>query len=169
MAFRKDKTTAAQTAANVAGNVAAAALTVGAVEREGVVELVLETFDALFSRMSPIVEEDNAGFAAAEAASPAPAASARSGKTGGGSRGNGNRKPDLEFARTMTLKGGAFGGVTLEGLLDIDAETAEAEYGYGDGERGGREYLSWLASDKNTYDYTRERARLVADAEGVSY
>lgn len=170
--FRKDKTTAAQTSANVAGSVVTALIEKGEVDLEDSIGTLEAVFDSVFARIAPVVDSDNALFAETEAADPAPA---RERKTSGGSRSSSSSsgkpqfKGTLKDAYKMAFKGGAFEGVTLKQLLDIDADTADSEYDYGDGERGGREYIAWAASDKNDWDYTRVAARLVADAEGIDY
>jgi hypothetical protein len=179
MAFRKDKTTAAQTAANVAGAVASAALTKGVVQHaDEAAENAVVVFDALFERLGPVVEADNIVFAEAEGESAAkPAKSggnrstsgSRTRKTSGGGRKGGRGKVTLEDALSTELIYGAFEGVTLGNLVNISVDEAEESYGYGEGERDGRDYIAWLAGDTNENEYTQLRARLIADAEGIEY
>ncbi|MES2156008.1 MAG: hypothetical protein V4510_12820 [bacterium] len=173
MAFQKDKTTAAQTAGNVAGNVAAAALTAGKLDVDSAAEFVVDVFEALFTKLAPIVDADNANFLAQEGAAPA----SKTAKSGGersysktrSSKTRGNSSVSLDDALGMELNFGAFGGETMGNVLALSADDADEQYGYGDGERSGRDYITWLATDKNKNDYVRTRARVIADSEGISY
>lgn len=178
MAFRKDKTTAAQTAANVAGGVAQAAIAKGVIAHaDEAAKYAVVVFEALFERLGPVVEADNKVFEAAEGTTTTVAktsgkSTARKGKTSGGSKrrsGGGGGSVTLEDALGMELNSGAFEGVTLGGLLEIGVDEAEDGYGYGNGERDGRDYIAWLASDTYENDYVQRRARLIADAEGIDY
>jgi hypothetical protein len=129
--------------------------------------------------MAPIVDADNENFLAQEGSAPkaAPASkgsSNRSGKTGGGykpkggSKG-GSRSLTLDDALTLELNFGAFQGETLGDVLSFDAKQCDADFDYGDGERDGSDYMSWLASDKNKNDFVRARAQLIANDAGLDY
>ena len=169
MAFRKDRTTAAQTAANVAGNVTAALIAQGSVgSLQEAANAVDGLFGVLFARLGPVVDSDNEVFAAAEASEGASSSRTRSSnryaKTGGGEDGP---APTLESALSMKMKGGAFEGKALADILNISAQEADEDHAYGDGKRGGREYIAWLASPRNKNKHTRDRALLVAEAENI--
>lgn len=180
--FRKDKTTAAQTAANSAAVVTAAAIQKGTIDNggEAAAEFAVVVFDALFDRLAPVVDADNEVFAAvdAEQAPAAPRASSgtstksRSSKTGGNkgrSSGGGKSSVTLGDALNTVLNFGAFEGETLAHLLDIGADEAHEDYGYRDGDADGRDYLAWLAGAKQKNDFIQRRARLVADDAGIEY
>src|SRR3989304_3060222 len=88
------------------------------------------------------------------------------GRKTGGKKGGGG-KVTLEDALKMELKGGAFDGVSLGDLIEIDADRADADHGYGDGERDGRDYIAWLAYGSYENDYVKRRAVLVAEDAGI--
>lgn len=174
MAFVKDKTGSAQTAANASATVIAAFA-----DQFKTFDDAVEAFNSLrsevFEDLAKIVDADNAVFAANDSG-PAPkksyggtksnGGSSRSGKTRGGSGGG---SISLGDALDMELNFGAFGGETLKTVLALSADEAEEDYGYGDGERSGRDYITWLASDKNKNEYVQKRARVIADDEGIDY
>lgn len=176
MAFRKDYTTSANAAIMSAGDVVAAAITQGA-SFEDAPELAVAVAEALFQFAKPIVDEDNLGFQAeADRTETAKPAAKSSGGGGGGYKkksygkgggGGGRGSVTLKTALDTELTWGAFEGATLAELLDIDADKADSDYGYGDGERDGRDYLAWLASDSNNNEYMRSRALLVAEDNGI--
>jgi hypothetical protein len=175
--FRKDKTTAAQTAANVAGQVTSALVAQGSLDNgaDAAAEAVVHIFNELFAVMGPVVDADNALFAEVEAATPAPAPKASGGSKGSSSRGRktgGGKGGDitLEDALNLELTGrGVFAGETLRDVLSLSTEQCDSDYGYGDGEKDGRDYIAYLATERNKNGYTRERARIIADAEGINY
>lgn len=179
MAFRKDKTTAAQTSANVAGSVVTALIEKGELKSvDEVAEAVTDIFSAVFEELSPIVEADNKVFEEAEKSDSGTSSgggsksSSRGRKTSGGRKGGsrgGSSSITLEDALSMELSGGAFEGETLGAVLKLSAEECDEDFDYGDGERNGRDYISWLASDKNKNEYTQRRARIIADDEGIDY
>ena len=182
MAFIKDKTTAAQTSANVAGVVTSALIAKGLVDLESAGDAVTGVFEALFERLGPVVDADNQKFAAEDngggggkyaAKSSGSSSTPRSSKTGGGSKykgkSGGSGKISDASARTLELSWGSFEGVELGTLLSISAEDAEKDFGYGDGERSGTDYLTWLASDGNKNEFVQSRARVILDAEGIEY
>jgi hypothetical protein len=173
MAFRKDKTGSAQTAANAAAVVVSAYT-----DSFGNFDEAVKAFHTLrgeiFSDLSLVVDADNKVFEEAEASSPAPKSSgSRERKTGGKSRAKNSSgswfKGDLGDAKELKLKFGAFEGESLEAVLGFDADTCDEEYGYGDGNRDGRDYIKWLASDKNENIGLQVAARLIADEEGIDY
>lgn len=188
MAFQKDKTTAAQTATNVAGGIVSALVAAGHVESAKEAASAVETiFVAVFGEdttLAAVVEADNLNFIAQDGGgSEKPARKSSGGsssrssgtksraKTGGGSRGRGKGGSSitLEDALDMELNFGAFEGEKLGALLDFDTNTCDSDYGYGDGERDGTDYISWLASDSNQNEYVQRRARLIADDAGIDY
>lgn len=160
--FRKDKTTAAQTAANVAGGVASALIAAGKVTTVAkAAEAVTTVFDELFDKLGPVVEGDNEVFAAAEAeaekAAPKKAASKSSGSKSksSGSKGGGKTFTKDE-ALELELNSGKFKGVTIGEVLEMDEDEA-AEHNHREGE-AGRTYVEWLATDANPNTFTRNAA-----------
>jgi hypothetical protein len=183
MAFRKDKTGAAQTAANSAA-VLVSAFADSFDSFESAVEAYNELREATFEDLAAVVDADNEVFAAAEKGERSNGSSSRrsNGKasssssksrsrktSGGSSRKGGKSSITLDDALSLELNFGAFEGETLETVLGLDADTADDEYGYGDGERDGRDYIAWLASDKNKNEFVQRRARIIADEEGIEY
>jgi hypothetical protein len=176
MAFVKDKTGVGQTAANAAATVVAAFIETRVLDDfDSAVKVFADLRHELFEELAAIVDADNEAFAA-QGGSDRPArkssggSAKRTGKTGGRSHGGGGKSSiTLDDARTIELNFGAFKGVTLEDLLDITVDEADEEYGYGDGERSGKDYIAWLASDSNKNKFIQQRARLVADDAGIEY
>ncbi len=183
MAFVKDKTGSAQTAANAAAVVVAAfAPSFGSFKEA--VEAYDELREGIFDDLSAIVDADNEKFAAADGGAKADKPSRRSngsskdsGSRGSKTRSGGSSKRSsgkgssisLEDALGMELNFGAFEGETLETVLGLSTDECEDDYSYGDGEREGKDYISWLASDKNQNEYVQRRARVIADEEGIDY
>jgi hypothetical protein len=168
MGFRKDKTTAAQTAANDAATITAALVSAGQVaDAQGAADAAVLIFDALFERLAPVVEADNLVFAEQDAA--APAASPNRGASrpqGGGSSGG---TIDAASARSTALTFGKFKGVTLGELEGMSASEGE-KYGHTtkDGKgKTGLTYLEWLATNENN-DYMAKRATAILDARKAS-
>ena len=62
---------------------------------------------------------------------------------------------------------GAFEGETLGHVVEITTEDADSDYGYGDGERNGKDYVAWLSSGRNKNISTRTAALLVAEHLGI--
>lgn len=181
MAFRKDKTGAAQTAANAAATLVSA-FAESFDDFDAAIAAYHDLRSDIFDDLGEVVDADNEVFAAAEKADGGSKSSGRSNKRSsgsgskrntrktGGRRGGGSGfKGDLDDALNMKLKFGAFEGETLQTVLEADVDTCDDDYGYGDGERDGRDYISWLAGDSNENDFVRTAARLVADEEGIEY
>ena len=178
MSFVKDQTGSAQTAANASAVVVAAFA-----DQFKSFDDAVEAYNTLRTQLQEelfiIVDSDNEKFAANDSGSngraskrsngKASGASARKSKTGGRSGGSGKGKVTLEDALEMVLSFGAFEGESLETVLGIDADTADSEYDYGDGERDGTDYIAWLAGDRNKNEFVQRRAQLIADAEGIEY
>ena len=136
--FRKDQTGVAQTAANTAATMVAAAITAGVI---GDMETATTEFDriraATFEDLQKVVDHDNELFASVEAA--APARSTSSSSSSGGAKSY--APPSLEQALDCELTFGAFKGVKLGRIIEMtDAE--RAEYGY---EKGATAYLTYLS------------------------
>jgi hypothetical protein len=158
MGFRKDKTTAAQTAANVAGAVTAAniAATDG-MTATAAAKYVVTVFEALFEQLGPVVEADNLVFAEQDEVAPVRKSTTRSsGSTSSGSTGGG-KKFTAEEAAELVLNSGKYKKQTLGAVYQMDADEA-AEYGAREGE-GGKEYVQWLTTEKNPNSYTRDAAK----------
>lgn len=174
MAFIKDKTGSAQTAANAAAVVVAAFA-----GQFGSFKEAVEAYDDLradiFGDLEQVVDADNTKFAAEADGSTSTKAPRekkdRSSKTGGSKRGGskGGSSIDLESSLSMELNYGAFEGEKLGDVLKLTADECDEDYSYGDGERDGRDYISWLASDKNQNEFVQRRARVIADEEGIDY
>lgn len=157
MAFRKDKTTAAQTSANVAGEVTSALIATGAIKTsKTAAAAVVEVYTALFAELGPVVEEDNAGFEEAE-------------KAGGGSKPSGGSKKSYkkdddedgtnsEDPGDIKLKGGKFKGCTFREVFEMGVEEAGDTYGHREGEAGAT-YIEWLATSSNPNKWTRDKAK----------
>lgn len=178
MAFVKDKTGSAQTAAN-ASAVVVAAFADSFKSFDDAVEAYNALRSDIFDELAAIVDADNEKFAANDSGAKSNGASRSSNgrAKGGSSRGSKTSKGksskgssiSLEDALGMTLNYGAFEGETLETVLGLSVDECEDDYGYGDGERDGRDYIGWMASDKNQNDFTQRRARVIADEEGIDY
>ena len=184
MAFVKDKTGSAQTAAN-ASAVVVAAFADSFKNFDAAVEAFNDLRTQVFEDLAAIVDADNEKFAEADGGSSngsrskssnrsSKGTSSRGGKTSrsnGGSKRGGSKggSISLDDALGMELNFGAFEGETLGDVLKLTADEAEDDYGYGDGERDGTDYISWLASDKNQNEYVQRRARIIADEEGIDY
>lgn len=144
--FRKDKTTAAQTAANVAGGVTGSLISAGVVDSvTSAAASVVEIFKALFAELGPVVDADNALFEAVENA-------------GGGAKAS----AALPAAKSddpgdTILPGGKFKGMSIadvHGLSEDDAKAKGHTYG------SGATYIeNYVATDKNTNQTTRDAAK----------
>jgi len=159
MGFRKDKTTAAQTASNTAGVITAAniAATDG-MTASAAAKYAVTVFEALFEVLSPVVDADNKLFAEQEEAAPAPKSSggSKTKSSGGSGRSGGGKKFTLDEALELELNSGKFKGQTLGDVYNMDADEA-AEYGHREGE-AGKSYVKWLTTEKNPNSYTRDAA-----------
>lgn len=145
--FRKDKTTAAQTAANGAAEVTSALVTAGVItDADAAKAFHAELYAQTFEELGAVVEADNVVFAEAEAS--APKSSGGSRKSGGSSKGGGSSsKP----AGEVELIFGAFKGLTLDEVYDLSPEQA-GEYNYpkaDPGSKSGREYIVWLSKNED--------------------
>jgi hypothetical protein len=159
MAFQKDKTTAAQTAANGAAEIVAALVTAGVLKTTAKAD---EYFDARFTAtldlLDPIVEADNEMFReqAGSGDGETSTKKRRSSKSSG-SRSNG--KITVKQARELELNGGMFKGLTLGEVVDMSADDAE-EYGAREGQ-SGKNYVKFLASTKNRNAFVRKFAKVL--------
>lgn len=158
--FRKDRTTAAQTSANVSGAVTGALIAAGIITTtEAAKEAVVDIFEALFDRLGPVVDADNELFAAVEAeAAAADASKPKSTKAAARQQakaqtGDGEDSEDLG---DIVLKSGKFKGCTLREVYMMSPEEASA-YGHRPGEPG-LTYIKWLATAGNPNKWTRARA-----------
>lgn len=181
-AYRKDYATSINAAIMTAGDVTAALVNHGFIASlDDAAAVAKKITAALFEVAKPIVDEDNAAFEAAaerdgetSSRSSSRGGSGRSlsgrgkgGRSRSGGKSGGFKKPTLKSASELELTWGAFEGVTLGDLVGISAEDADADFGYGDGERDGSDYLVWLASENNPNEFVRERAILVAEDAGL--
>lgn len=166
--FRKDRTTAAQTAANSSAQVTAALVTAGVItDADEAMEFNGRLYAQTFSELGSVVEQDNEMFAKVEAE--APKSSGRSGgsrKSGGskGKSGSGrkvNGVPVLDDPGSMELKFGAFKGLSLYEVYDLDGDQC-ADYGYpknDPGSKSGRDYVLWVSKNEDeNAEYARAQA-----------
>ncbi len=134
--YRQLKTTAAQTAANAAVQLVDARVAEGDAT---VVSAFNELFDAVFAKIEPIVDDDNALLEKQEAAAPAPKS-----KASGAAKNPGD----------TVFTGGKFKGLTIAEVFAMDEAKAKADYGhqYGD----GASYITgYVATSKNSNETTR--------------
>lgn len=169
------RTSLGQTAVNAAATTVVAELAAGVLDSGMLDKRFAEKRDEVYDYLEALAVIDDAAYEGKADSKPAGKRSVsapnttRPAKTGGGRSSKGGSSVTLSDARNMELTWGAFQGLTLAALLEVDAETADDDYGYGDGERGGREYLSWLAGKGNNIEYVQRRARLVAEDEGIGF
>ncbi len=69
----------------------------------------------------------------------------------------------LDAALSVQLNYGAFKGLTLGEVLKMSPQQA-AEYGYGDGNKSGRDYIRWLAAPHQENKFLQRRARTIIEA-----
>lgn len=168
MGFRKDKTTVAQTAANNAGNIVAALATAGIVKTAAAAQKAFdELYGGFYGPLAEVVDADNEMFAEQEKADAKSGGGRSSSRSGGSRKGGsgGSAAPSLQDSLDMVLNFGAFKTLTLSEVLDLDAEGAQ-EYGYGEGDKTGRQYVEWLA--KNTdpkAKYAATRAAVIVESQ----
>lgn len=161
MAFRKDRTTAAQTAANVAGGIVSALVSAQDITAKDVEAKLVSVFDAIFERLGPVVDADNLVFEAAEAA--APAKSTTSSSSSSSSKPKGEKKFTLEEARDLVLARGVFKDLTMGEVYDMDAAEA-GTHGHREGEAGAT-YVRWLSTEANKNGFTRAAAKAIVASE----
>lgn len=149
--FRKDKTTAAQTAANAAAEVVKARIQSGDFgNTDAVNEALLSHFDALFGRLGPVVESDNALFEATEAAAPAASSAPKKNKP--------EVAVDPNTPGDTIFLGGKFKNCTIKDVYEMDEETAKTQYKHPYG--AGSTYITnYVATEKNTNETTRAAAQ----------
>jgi hypothetical protein len=157
-----------QTASNVAATVVAAELSAG-LKLDEVTDRFHALRDETFEYLDALAKTDDEQYES----TPAKKSSSKSTtKSRGGSKSKGRSgggSITLKDALSMEMNSGVFEGETLEDILEIDTDRADDDYGYGDGERDGKDYIRWLAGPTNKNDYTRRRAQLVADDAGIEY
>lgn len=167
------RTSLGQTAVNAAATTVVAELAAGVLDGAMLDKRFVEVRDEVFTYLEALAVIDDAAYEGKAEAKPAKPYTEKKSYSGGAKTGGGSRKGGgsitVEDARDMELTWGAFQGLTLAKLLEVTADDADENYGYGDGERGGREYLSWLAGKGNNIEYVQRRARLVAEDEGIGF
>ena len=156
--FRKDKTTSANTAIMTAGGVVEALVGQGIVTADILVEVFERFVDSALAKASPVVDADNALFAAVEAAeggAPRQRSSAAKAET-----------PTASNPADQVFPGGKFKGCTISEVYALTEAEAKAKgHTYGP----GATYIdNYAATDKNTNEQTREAAKrfLAALKEG---
>jgi hypothetical protein len=173
------RSTAAQTANNDAAAVVGRAIQAGQLDvskkagRTAALELFDEVRDHVMENLEGFLSTDDENYAESEDRGPGKKRGKASGRKGkrssktGGGKGKGSKKFTLEDALELELNFGAFEGETLETVLNTSAEDADENYSYGDGERDGRDYIAWLASDSNRNKFVRGAAKVIAEDEGI--
>lgn len=167
MAYRQLFTGIKQTAYNVAGSVVAAEIAAGLISAKEVQARLLEIAGMLFEDLSEVVESDNKLLEAEDARDAA--SKPRSGgsnywKGGGQGRsfgGGGGKSLTPQSARETTLNFGAFKGLTLGEVFDMSAADA-AGYGYGDGNKTGKQYVTWLSKNEDN-KFMQDRAKVLIE------
>lgn len=149
MAYRKDKTTVAQTAANTAASLAAQFVASGLI---GTIEEADAYFDKryadTFAKLGEVVAADNEVFAAAEASEPAKPRKAAAKATAPASGNPGD----------VLFTGGKFKGVSIAEVYAMSEAEAKDTYGHSYG--AGDTYIkNYSATEKNTNDTTREASK----------
>lgn len=163
MAFRKDKTTAAQTAFNAGAAVAAGLAASGSITDADEALKVIRTVAAgIFgsdTTLSTVVDGDNELFEKTEAAAPAKKSYSPSGTST-----NSGPKVTLEDARATVFNFGKFKGQALGDVYDMPASKAQ-EFGHGEGDKAGKTYVQWLAktTDEKT-GFMRRRAQVILES-----
>jgi len=85
------------------------------------------------------------------------------------SGGGGSRFPKADPAEKLAealateMNSGKFKGQTIGNIFKFDGPQAEA-FGYGKGDKTGRDYAAFMAGDGNPNQYTRRRFALVVEA-----
>lgn len=127
-----------QTAYNVAATIVAAELTAG---------VDLQTL----SRLEDVKNQVFADLTETQDANPEPVKAAKStgpfqpARSNGG---GGGKVFTAEEAAAIDIRFGKFQGMTLGDIMALSGTDA-ARYGYGEGDRTGRQYIEWLAADKD--------------------
>ena len=170
VAYQSGKTGALQTAVNAAATITAAYI--GATEDPNQVKDLVDingVFEGikagLFAELSAQVDADNALFKAeAESAPKATGGSSRrAGSTGGTGAGAApNGAITLEKAKDLVLNFGAFKGMTLQEVWEASASEA-ADRGYGEGDKTGKKYVTWLTGNERNA-YVASHAQVLVDA-----
>ncbi len=147
--FRKDKTTAAQTSANVAGGVTQSLIAAGLITDVAEAKAaVVELTESLLGVLGPVVDADNALFAEVEAAAPATTSKSKAKSNSAGSGSN--------DVGSLELNSGKFAGQTIAAVYEMDEETASSQFAYAKGP--GSAYIKWLTTQANPNPYTRDKA-----------
>lgn len=163
MAYVTGKTNVLQSAIKAAAELTSAEVAAGITgpSQEEVQARFNQLRGPLFEELAAQVDADNALFAANDSGSSKGGGSKRS-SGGKGSAGGG--EPTLDEAKDMVLNFGAFKTVTLGEVLGLTAEQA-ADYGYGEGDKDGRAYITWLANNKDPKaGFAAKRAKVIIDA-----
>lgn len=135
-----------QTAYNVAATVVSAEVQAGAADGD-----ILARLD----EVKATVFNDLVEVYASE-----PQASSAPKKSWGGGGGGGGGSISAEDAASTVIKHGKFDGITLGTLLDMSGEEC-ASYGYGEGDKTGKQYVEWLSrNDKNPFMQRRAKVLL---------
>lgn len=146
--FRKDKTTAAQTAANVAGAVTVARIASGEFAAgEDINTALVGTFQALYGELAPVVDGDNALFAEVEAAAPSTAKATKKAET----------VVDPAAPGDTVFTGGKFKGQSIKDVYEMSEDAAKS---FGHQYGAGSSYVTnYVATDKNSNEATRQAAQ----------
>ena len=161
--YQQGKTGALQTAVNAAATIVAAEISVQLVtiSPQGRFDTLK---DAIFAELSKQVDADNALFKA-EAESSPKATSSKYNKTATEvqhSSGSNNGAITLQKAQDLVLNFGAFKGMTLQEVWEASASEA-ADRGYGEGDKTGRKYVTWLTGNERN-EYVAKHAQGLVDS-----
>jgi hypothetical protein len=163
MAFIKDRTTSANAAIMSSADITAALINAGVIKTVAVAERAAVGIAETYLKFAgPVVEADNAAFAAAESNGGSKTAKSRTeSKSTSSSRGGSDIS--LTAAQDLELNSGPFKGVTLGEVYDMN-ETEAAEYDYKRG--AGSDYVKWLSGSRNPNDFTRKFAKALLAGVG---
>lgn len=82
-------------------------------------------------------------------------------KKSSGGGGGGGSTLTVESALDTVINNGKFAGETVRKVLGLSASEA-AEYGYGEGDKSGRDYIKWLSTNEKN-PFMARRAALVLE------
>jgi len=161
VAYQQGKTGALQTAVNAAATVTAARIAAGE-DPKSVLDSFDELKDSIFAELAAQVDQDNALFKAEAESSPKAIRSTTrpSGKPQNATGGNG--AITLQKAQDLVLNFGAFKGMTLQEVWEASASEA-ADRGYGEGDKTGKKYVTWLTGNERNA-YVASHAQVLVDA-----
>lgn len=161
MAFQVLSTNLLQSAIKAAAQVTAALIQVG---DEGAKDDPQGTLNAIseeiFAQLQEVADADNEKLREEEKSSGGGGSRKGGTRKGGGRKGGGG---SVESDGSMEMTWGAFEGESIADIYEMDAETC-SDFGYGDGDKNGRQYVTWLSKNKDN-EYVAKRAKAFLDAK----